>query len=978
LPSFRRLVLVGDTKGGAQRLFAACCLFPNYVCDLLKYICYELGVTKSPVFLSQAEERHLKKLLHWLVLRSSFVFVFLSATALVITDIAWSWSVTLGKALGIDVLWAINERFLQVLLPLLGVVIPLLILAVSVTREELGPQFTDLMIMNVSFFQLLLCGILLVVGLAVLLPQAAKLRTTEKTILFLSSEPILAHPVYRLGAWALIVFAVFMILFLLWLNKVGGLLLSWRRFALVSNVVIGAYARGQARMRRRSFRIARLKEACTQLGLGFVPLSTDSTGQPLVKAQRSGLLKDINLDRLSRIAQRLGPQLSSNLIVVVWPDSFVEEGEVLIRIKDNAELPLKELVGLQSCFLISRRRPHARGPSDVDLLELATEQTIRNASDPITLEQWLGLFSHLADLGSVEGLDWVIHRGLSRIVRHTVESRTDESLSTLAFWLYRQVQTMLTKGSCKTARDYLSLLKELFRNSLLVDEKRGIDHSIYYALQVGKDAARYARAAPTEHAFSGALVVLTDVIWSIAEMVKLAFELNRGRLAVELWNDLERLVQYEVKQELYSADPNSYIRRNESLLDKANERLDATYKATGYYLAAAMISDVLNGSINPELGREGFELSLAWAKSPAELFSALEKIDAYKLWKGPEHFRKREIMSPLGETWGGDRGPFIETYILGSIAKASSGAQWPEKPSKLIQELWIPLQASCNRVRTDLARYCELIPGLTENSLENLESIHRGLLELSREKEIEKIKKADIVPSTVAEFARQCVESFNATSAIRFLFQKLAPNRLEICSAKLDSGNTLPVQAPKEVFVRNQLPIVIAPGKPWAEWNDALCLKPFEEGLLVTADIDKAAVQLAKSGFSPELVVTHPKTRNYLRGLPGFQRPSPEEKGLWDRRPGLAGYWLDIPILVSDTVPEGEVWLVNLSEACQLVEYTEAIPEVKVATDDPLKVIIKFPQRLELKLRRPEGASRVRLALIDKGGPPNRWQKFKV
>jgi len=930
-------------------------LFLESLRDCISWLGYELCLSNTPVFLTQKHKRRLRKVNLWLRGHRHTLGLVALVFAAVLADLNIHWSTWIASFIGLHMLWTTADRLLYVLLSAIGLIIPFAILAVTLMRNELGPRLADALIVKMRVFALLALGIALAITLGFLVPRGSyQVDVLQKTDFSLW--------VHRLGVWVILFTLMFFFLSLTWLGRVQDVLIGYRRFALISNLAIREY--GAVKQRLRDFNAHRelTRKICEGLGLLFVAFPAWAIGRPAIEAPRRGQIVDINLRRLEKLVSKLDRVLKNKLVIVAWPGSFVEKGQPLIMIKGDAELDDEISAALRSCFRIGRGQRRWRRASSMDVIELVTESACRSAGDPSSLAQWIDLLGQLAELGDPDTLDWEIYRGMSQIVKHVAERGTEESQTVVAERLYRQGYERLQRGAHQAVQEYLSILKWFFHCSLHAKAERGIDRSVYYMLWLGMDTVKYARSEPNGRKIKVLIEVLETLVRQIAEMIVEALTVDRKRLGQELLEEVIKLVRGEAFNVLFSVHESSDSDENLQMVIKAEERLKAVFEASGFYLGALVIQRALQGYLNPEAAANGFELALRWARTPAELFAALERIEAHRLWMGPERFHEREIISPLGETFvGDDRAPFLEVYILGSVAKASSSTHWPTKESTLAQRIWPTLQILCHRIRSNSSRYKTIMPQLTDEVLGQFERAHRQLVKITEEREREEIKQAKLSEKAVAGFRETAVESFRMNSVLWTCFNMIAPHKLRKIDKAPETDNNFKINVPKEAFVRDTPPMFIAPGDRWALWNDNVCLDAIKLSKSVSYDLDEAARQMADLNLSPELVLISPKTRRQIRQMVGFhQLPQAEGTG-WTGQAVPIGLWLDRPILVAMSVPEEEVWLLNLSESCELVEYTEAKPCIEVIPDRPLEVDIIFPQRLELRVTNPAGVMRVRL-----------------
>lgn len=944
----RRLLLIG--------------LFLSPMWDWACWLGYELRLSRNAVFLTQRQDRHLRRASRWLWKRRHELGPTALVFALVLADLSLHWSSAAAQLVGLSLLWATAEQLLHVLLPMIAVVIPLAILAVTLARSELGPKLTDTLIVRLRLFALLALGIGLAIALALMVPQGSY----QVNVPGQSESNMWVH---RLGIWSMLGILAFSALLLAWLVRVRDGVISHRRFALISDFALREYSAAQRRDLNRYLELAR--ESCEDLGLSFVPFSERATDRPGVESTRNGSVVDVNLRRFRRWASKLDGISKSSLSVVAWPGICVAKGEPLIRIDGDHELDRSVCAALRSCFRVRRERRRRRHSSHIEALELVTERACRSVDDPGSLEQWVDLLGRLAELGDLESLDPGIYHALSQLVRCVAREGTEEAQVRVAKRFHRQGRDRLHRGDYRVVQDYLSLLAWLFRSSLPVHAERGIQRSVYYMLFLGRNAVEYARSHSDKGTREGLLAVLGDIIWKSARMAEDALVAGRTSLAEELRSEVEKLVRNEAIPALYSGrrglEDDEAIQR----AGEVDDRLSALVEASGFYLGALMVRRALRGSLDPTVAAEGLRIALGWARTPAQLFASLERIEAQRLWMGPERFHEREIMSPLGETfWGDDRVPFLEVYILGSAARASSSADWPAREGRLVQQVWRSLQVLCERMRTDLSRYGALVPQLTAGVLDDFEAAHRQLVEITAEHEKDEIKRADLSERAVAGFREMAVESFRMNSMLWVCFDRVAPQKVQqLHGPPLPAGRTIEAKGPKQAFIGDEPSMFIAPGDPWALWNDAVCLEEFKESTRVEGPLEEAEQEMNALGLDPELVLVSLKARRLIARVAGFHRPTPTEREEWTGRAALMGSWLGRPVLGADRVPEEEVWLLNLSEACELFEYTEATPRVEVASDRPLEVVITFPQRLELRVLKRAGVMRVRLG-AEQGGRP--------
>lgn len=930
-------------------------LFFESIWDWICWFGYELHLSKVPVFLTQKQERHFRKMYLWLWKHRWVLAPILLVSALVIADATLHWSSKVVRVFGPGLFWEVVERLFQVLLPTISVVIPLAVLAVNLARSELGPRLSDTLILRLRLFALMTLGIVLIIALSFVIPLGAY----QVSMSYGDKQALWIH---RLGVWLMLGTLAFWGILLTWLGIVRDIVVVNRRFVLISNVVLRERSAAQRRDLNRYFELT--KESIEALGLSFVPLSTLATGKPAVESTKSGLVVDINLRRLSRWLSKLYGVTKSNLMVVVWPGSPVTQDGPLIRIRGDGDLDWRICVALRSCFWVRKVRGRREHSSYLDALELVTERACRSVDDPISLRHWIDLLGHLAELGGPNGLDFDIYRAFLQIVRDVIRQGTEEAKMQTAWQFYEQGQKRLQKGEYGVVRDYIQLLARVFQSSLPVRAESSVQRSVYYMLFLGKDVIKHARASLGEEVLKGLLAVLGEIAWQSAEMAAAALIEGRAKLAKELRVEVWRLLRDEVMHALYSHN----VEDNEGLQRRfeIDELLRANFEASGFFLGTLLLRRALQGSLDPEVAAEGLNIALEWARTPAELFAALERIEAYGLWKGPERFQEKEILSPLGESfWEDDRAPFLEVYILGSVARVFPAADWP-KESELIQQLWPTLRVLCERMRTDLDRYKRIVPQLTEKALEDFEVVHRKLVDIWKEKKRDEIKRAPLSEKAIAEFIGQAVESFRMNSTLWLCFDIVAPQQKRQSQSLLACGRTFEARGPKEIFVRDKLPIFIAPGDAWAAWNDAICLDALKETIPVQASVREISLRITNLSPQPELMFVSPKARRFVMRLPGFQWPMLTERAKWTGRIAFIGWWCGLPVLGINRVPEDEAWLLNFSEACELVEYTEAKPRVEVSPDNPLEVIITFPQRLELKILNRAGVMRLRLGA---------WQK---
>lgn len=925
-------------------------LFFESIWDWICWFGYELHLSKVPVFLTQKQEHHFRKMYLWLWEQRRMLALIVLVSALVIADATLHWSSKVVHVFGPALFWAIVERLFQVLLSMISVVIPLAVLAITFARNELGPRLSDTLILRLRLFALMTLGVVLIIALSFVIPLGA----SPVSMSYGNKQDLWIH---RLGVWLMLGTLAFGGLLLTWLGTVREIVVAHRRFTLVADIALREYSAARRRDLDRYLGLAR--ESIQALGLSFVPLSTLATGKTAVESTTTGLVVDINLSRLSRWVNKLDEATKSALAVVVWPGSPVVKGGPLIRIRGNRDLDCRICVALRSCFRVRKVRGERRPASHLDAIELVTERACRSVDDPGSLKHWIDLLGHLAELGGPNELDFEIYRAFSQIVRHVIRQGTEEAQLETAWQFYKQGRERLKKSDYGVVRDYIRLLAWQFMSSLPFRAESSVQRSVYYMLLLGRDVIDHARAIPGEEALKSLLAVLGEIAWRSAEMAAAALIEGRTKLAKELRVEVCRLLRDEVMHVLYSHN----VEDEEDLQRtfEIDELLRAHFEASGFFLGALLLRRALQASLDPEIAAEGLNIALGWARTPAELFAALERIEAHGLWKGPERFQEKEIMSPLGESfWGDDRAPFLEVYILGSVARAFPIADWP-KESELIQQLWPTLRVLCERMRTDLGRYKTIVPQLTEKALADFEVAHRKLVDIREERKRDEIQRAPLCEKAIAEFIGQAVESFRMSSILWLCFDFVAPQQKRQCPSLLACGRTFEARGPKEIFVRDKLPIFIAPGDAWAVWNDAICLDALKETIPVQGSLEEISLRMPTFSPRPEVIFVSPKARRFVARLPGFQRPMLAERAEWTGRVTFMGRWFGLPVLGVSHVPEDEAWLLNFSEACELIEYTEAKPRVEVSPDHPLEVIITFPQRLELKILNQAGVMRLRL-----------------
>jgi len=909
--------------------------------EAFSYLGYELHLGRNPVFLSQAVEQHGRLLLRRVKDRRT-LFV-LGLFFLVFADLRWGLFSAAVSLVGAPLLRALLERFFQVLLPVMGFLIPLAILAINSLRDALGPTLSSLAISKIRVPHVLAFGLVLVVVMGIVLASGAAFRPS-------SNGAVAVSAIDRVGAWCIIAFAVYLVFVFVWLKDMCTLFYSRGHFRFCSALVVKAHERSRKweQMQHDLSRI--LNSTCAELGIS----TAGWTGQSIVLATKSGLLKDMNLYRFRRIVKRLTLNQRETLIVVASPGYSVHAGDPLIRVKANGIISPSIAKELQTCFRIVRRSRFFDSLSRGELFDLVKEGALRHAGDQRMFEQWLGLFGCLGKNEETEQLDWFAQRSLSLLVKGIAERGCEDAQATLAQWLYSRASSSLGQGY-NAAYNYLEPLRRLFQCSIKVGAQRGIDRPVYYLLKLGMYLTEdICEKAEKEKLYDDRFTLLEEIVQTLAGMITDALEVERLETAKYLWGELCKLVERDTIPKLYSC---AYTEDVERTSQEAIDRLQARLDAACYFISAWGIERYLAGRISSTLARQVLKHFGGRLASPGRMLAALERIAKHELWVGAESFRPQpELLSPLGETFWEDKySPFLRVYIIVSLMCRWEATAWPQRASRTICNLWSMIRRLCEEIKAYVVQYKELIPQVSEEHLDSFLELHQRLVALTEQAKKEQIATSNLVPATVARFANRCVENFQALSVVLNVFLKQSPNSIERSHAN-PPARVLSVQGLKEPFTKEKEPLVIAPGDPWAKWNDALCMWVMKQHSPEPgSDLEEAGAQMAASQCPPETLLVSPGMRQYFTQLAQFRRPTPNERKDWGDCPILMGFWKGLPVVGTALIPNGEVWLVNLSSACKLTEFLEAKPIVEPVEGHPLEVEIRFPQRLQLRILRPEG-----------------------
>jgi hypothetical protein len=243
---------------------------------------YRLRLRCQPVLLSQSVRRktsqHLASRVGCQLMdrRTRWVIIL---TVLALSDIFFRWSDSAATAAGLYFLKALLERALQILLPLMGFLVPLFILAFNSLRSRLGPHLTDLAIRKLGLFQLLATGI----GLGALLGTLLSLWSRVGPSVEVGA---LSAFLVRITVWLLALYVFFLWYLILWLWRMLRLLNTESVFSFLVPFVTSGFNAWCQNQGRAKIAASEMESFCQGIGIQMIPFS--SLGNSIVIAHRSG------------------------------------------------------------------------------------------------------------------------------------------------------------------------------------------------------------------------------------------------------------------------------------------------------------------------------------------------------------------------------------------------------------------------------------------------------------------------------------------------------------------------------------------------------------------------------------------------------------------------------------------------------------------------------------------------------------------
>jgi hypothetical protein len=702
--------------------------------------------------------------------------------------------------------------------------------------------------------------------------------------------------------------------------------------------------------KRAQIAASEIESFCQEIGIPLIPFSSPHpTYHVVAVARRSGWLKDVRLWRLENTVNQLPSNKKNQLIITVWLRQYTEKGAPLVQAKKEFTLDKHSANRLRQCFKFSRKALKPVPFSGSEVFNLITEQALVSAKnqDRYAFQKWLDVFISLMETAKKHDLDALpdfADRVLSDLIEEISRNEDKVIVSTLSYWLYRQALEAFRQNDDFAFRDYIQLLQWQFRCSLFANNEFGTSRAVYYLLSLGQDRARALKGVSGKKQLQNCLQQLKMLLGIMRKLLGHTLENGNPDLVRELRSEINELVNMTMYE--LTTQPREEL---SDAIDAVYSELAAHLHAVNYYIGAWAIGNFLDGRVGTELACASLELATASFKSPDTLVKSLEQIYRYELWVEHESFKKQNLLSPLPKTRLIDeRSPFLRFYIVGGLKLAWSTEVWPSDPSPVIRELLPTIEALCEDVRENKERWHGLIPHISPESLDIFLEAQRLMAKRAEDEESRRIEEAELVEDTVQRFVEQCVTSFRRTSLFFNLFTKLSPDRIQK-SRELSPDKVLSGHFDKEPFTRSGEPPISGAGELWAEWNDKLCLQSiYSRPSGSIENIEALITQMGNTETAVEVILVSPVIRKYYAGLSEFRPATVEEKNQFGERLDLAGLWRGIPVFRTHLVPKDEVWLMNLSGTLRLIEYTEAKAQVELAANRPLKVLMRFPQRIQL------------------------------